>query len=122
MSIAVQTLFEKLGGTGAIKVVVEEFYKKLLSDAELKGFFANTDMNKQKQQLENFLTMALGGPNQYNGKPMKEAHAGLSITDHHFDLVAGHLVETLKGAGVGQAEIDEVVGLVGPLKSQIVNA
>ena len=103
MSIAVQTLFEKLGGAGAVKLVVEEFYKKVLADAELKGFFANTDMSKQQQQLENFMTMALGGPNQYNGKPMKVAHANLSITEHHFNLVAGHMVETLKGSAKGSA-------------------
>lgn len=122
MPVAVQTLYEKLGGAPAVKTVVEGFYKKVLADDQLKGYFANTDMNKQIESQIKFLSMALGGPNEYNGKPMKEAHEGMGITDLHFDLVAGHLVDTLKGAGVPQPEINAVVELVGPLKGQIVSA
>ena len=115
------TLFEKLGGRQAIQAVVEEFYKRVLADSDLNGFFADVNMERQKQQLARFLTAALDGPNEYDGRPMKEAHQGLGITDHHFDLVAGHLVGTLQWAGVSQVMIDEVVALVGPLKKQIVS-
>lgn len=39
---------------------------------------------------------------------------GLDETD--FDCVAGHLVDTMQSLGVGQEEIDEAVGIVGPLR------
>lgn len=122
MTQAVATLFEKLGGTTAIEAVVGEFYKRVLADNELRGFFAKTDMTVQTQQQIKFLSMALGGPNEYKGRSMSDAHKGMGITDHHFGLVAGHLVDALKGAGVGQEEIDAVVALVGPLKDDIVMA
>lgn len=115
------TLFEKIGGRQALQAVVEEFYNRVLADSDLKGFFADVNMDRQKQQLVRFLTAALDGPNEYDGRPMKEAHQDLGITDRHFDLVAGHLVGSLQWAGVGQALIDEVVALVGPLKKQIVS-
>lgn len=123
MSQAVATsLFEKLGGKPAIEAVVEEFYNRILVDADLKGFFAGMDMDNQAKQQVNFLTMALGGPNAYEGRPMKEAHEGLGITEQHFNKVAGHLVETLKWAGVCESDINEVVAAVTPLKEAIVTA
>lgn len=116
------TLFDKLGGTAAIEVVVKEFYERVLGDGELKGYFANTNMDRQIQQQIKFLSMALGGPNEYDGRPMSETHEHMAITDHHFDLVAQHLVATLKWAGVCEDDVNEVVAIVGPLKKQIVTA
>jgi hemoglobin len=117
---ATTTLYEKLGGRKAIRTVVSEFYERVLADPELLGYFAGVDMDAQTESQIRFISMALGGPNEYEGRPMKEAHEDLGVTDHHFNLVAGHLVDTLKWAGVGEEEISAVVEIVAPLKSQIV--
>lgn len=122
MTQAVATLYEKLGGAEAIESVVRAFYKRVLADDQLRGFFANTNMDFQTQQQIKFLSMALGGPNEYRGASMADAHKDLAITEHHFGLVAGHLVATLREAGAGQEEIEAVVALVGPLKADIVKA
>lgn len=45
----------------------------------------------------------------------------LAITQRHFDLVAGQLVETLRELGVLQQTIDEICSAVAPLASEIVN-
>lgn len=119
-SVATVSLFEKLGGLPAIKAVVEEFNRRLLEDNSLKGFFKNTDMDRQIQSQIEFLTFTLGGPNNYKGRPIKKAHEGLGITEFHFDRLAEHLVETLNWAGVGDLEINAVLELIGPLKSEVV--
>lgn len=119
---ATTTLYDKLGGLKAVTIVVEEFYERVLADAELKGYFAGVDMETQTKSQISFISMALGGPNEYDGPPMVEAHEGMGITEHHFSLVASHLVDALRWAGVDDAEINEVVAIVGPLKSQIVTA
>ena len=114
------TLFEKLGGAPAIEAVIKEFYKRVLGDDELKGYFDGVDMDIQTQQQIKFITMAVGGPNEYQGRSMKDSHETLAITEMHFDKVAGHLVETLKWARVSDELIKEVVAVVGPLKADIV--
>lgn len=121
MSLATSiSLFEKLGGRQAVEAVAKEFYKRILSDPQVAGFFRDTNMDFQIQQQIKFLSMALGGPNEYEGRNMKDAHHDLGITDHHFDVVASHLVDALKWAGVGQEDIDAVVDLVVSLKGGIV--
>lgn len=116
------SLYERLGGKGAITAAVERFYERVLKDPQLQSFFAKTDMEWLKSRQTQFLTQALGGPADYKGRSMKMAHAGLAIKQSHFDLVAKHLVETLQSLKVPQALIDEVVAGVVPLAGEIVNS
>ena len=120
MSTATITLYDQIGGRTAIQTVVEEFYNRVLGDPKLKDFFSNTDMDKQRQHQVNFLSMALGGPNQYTGRTMQSAHSDLGITNNDFDAVAGHLVAALEWAGVEKEAISAVVDAVVPLKAHIV--
>ncbi len=122
MPQAVTTLFQQLGGADAINAVVNEFYERVLSDPQVKGFFANTDMDLQAERQKQFITMALGGPDGYEGRNMKDAHAHLAITEHHFNLIAEHLVNTLKWAGADDSAIEGVVAAVAPLKDEVVTA
>lgn len=46
----------------------------------------------------------------------------MGLDERHFDVVAGHFVATLKHLGVKQAEIDEAVGIIGPLRPVFVEA
>ena len=46
----------------------------MLSDPVTAPFFANTDMKKQAARQKQFIIMATGGPNKYQGADMKHAH------------------------------------------------
>jgi hemoglobin len=89
------TTFEKLGGEAAISLVVDKFYDGVLADPKTSHFFQGTDMVKQRHSQKTFITMALGGPNHYEGKDMKAAHAKFKITKTDLDNVWSHLDEAL---------------------------
>ncbi|MDX8399626.1 MAG: group 1 truncated hemoglobin [Gallionellaceae bacterium] len=95
---APQSLFEQIGGDAAMNAAVDLFYRKVLSDDSIMHFFEGTDMVKQAAKQKAFLTMALGGPNNYTGEDMRKGHAHLvakGLNDSHFDAVMGHLGATL---------------------------
>ena len=116
------SLYDRLGGEPAIDATVDQFYQRVLGDDELAPFFENATMDALKKHQVRFLTQALGGPTNYSGRPLKIAHANLSIEQHHFDRVAGHLSATLAALGVGPDLIDEVIAGVAPLAEDIVAA
>lgn len=116
------TLYARLGGAAAIDAAVTEFYQRVLKDGELAPFFLTVNMDIQRRKQREFLTTALGGPNVYKGPSMRQAHAGLGITDDHFNRVAGHLQATLERLGVAAALVGEVIGAVAPLRAEIVAA
>ncbi len=114
------SIFAALGGEAAIDAAVELFYDKVLADPELAPFFERVRIERQKSQMRAFLAMALGGPDAYRGRDMEAAHRRHAITDHHFDLVAGHLVATLVELGISEELVAQVVAVVGPLRSDVV--
>jgi hemoglobin len=115
------SLYERIGGEPAVSAAVDRFYERVLADAALKDFFNGVSMPKLKAHQFAFLSQALGGPKQYSGASMRDAHSRLAIEQRHFDGVAVHLVETLRELGVSEEIIAAIAGALTPLASQIVN-
>ena len=106
-----QALFQKIGGEQAVNVAVDIFYRKVLADDRVNGFFDDVDMERQAAKQKAFLTMAFGGPNHYTGADMRRGHAHLvarGLNDTHFDIIVEHLSATLRELNVPQDSIDEV--------------
>ncbi|MBK8260411.1 MAG: group 1 truncated hemoglobin [Nannocystis sp.] len=106
------TIYEQIGGEPAMSAAVELFYRKVLSDEVIARFFEGVDMERQMGKQKAFLTMVTGGPNNYTGRNMRDAHAHLvktGLSDVHFDHVVKHLGDTLLELGV-PAELVAQVG------------
>jgi hemoglobin len=115
-------LYEALGGEDGIRGAVQGFYERVLADPDLAPYFAGVDMESLQRHQTDMLVTATGGPRQYNGQDMAEAHSGLDITEDAFDKVVGHLGATLKAAGADDDSIGAVVAALSPLRSSIVSA
>jgi hemoglobin len=117
---AAMTVYEAIGGQPAILAAVDLFYHRVLNDPLLAPYFAETAMPRLKGHQAAFLARALHGPARYPGRSMKEAHAGLGITDEAFNRVAEHLSQTLASLGVSLALVDDVIAAIAPLRADIV--
>jgi hemoglobin len=115
-----KSLFERLGGQGAITAVVEDFRDRCGGDSRINAKFARTDMARLTSMLIDQVSEASGGPAKYTGRDMKTAHADMAVTTGEFNALVENLVATLNKFGVGKAEQDELLGILGPLKSDIV--
>eukprot|EP00543_Licmophora_paradoxa_P019095 CAMPEP_0202473912 /NCGR_PEP_ID=MMETSP1360-20130828/92100_1 /ASSEMBLY_ACC=CAM_ASM_000848 /TAXON_ID=515479 /ORGANISM="Licmophora paradoxa, Strain CCMP2313" /LENGTH=413 /DNA_ID=CAMNT_0049100997 /DNA_START=106 /DNA_END=1347 /DNA_ORIENTATION=- len=114
-------LLSKIGGPAALEAAVDIFYEKLVADETLEDFFEGVDMSKLKAHQRKFLTLALTEiPKDVDvPKMMSDSHGRLfkmGLNAKHFDSVAGHLVQTLKGLQVKASLIDEIVAVVAPLR------
>jgi hemoglobin len=119
-----QSLYDRLGGAAAMDAAVDIFYRRVLADAYIKRFFEGVDMARQAAKQKAFLTMVLGGPNNYTGKDMREGHKHLlkmGLDDTHFDHVLAHLRSTLAELGVGESGIQEVIDLAETTRSDVLN-
>lgn len=118
------SLFERLGGEAAVGAAVDIFYRKMLTDDRVSGFFDNTDMDAQIAKQKAFLTMVFGGPNNYSGKNMRDAHAHLvekGLSDLHVDVVIEHLGATLKELGAADEDIAEVAAIANSVRDDVLN-
>ena len=113
------SLYQKLGGKAAIDAVVDAFYVKVLADDRVKHFFDDVSMDKQRRKQKDFLSAAFGGPLPWTGKDMRKAHAGMGLTEEHFNAIAENLVNTLKDFKVKQELIDQVVAIALTTKDDV---
>jgi hemoglobin len=117
------TLYKRLGGYDAISAVVNEFADRLFSDKKLDRFFGalSTDSQDRFKELNTSLVCsATGGPCSYLGRAMTTAHQGMGVADVNFDVVASHLVATLDKFKVPTAEKEELLGIIGSMRGQVV--
>ena len=116
------SVYQAIGGRGALSAAVDDFYGRLLADPVLGPFFPRGAGPVHRAYLVTILGEALGGPERYRGPDVAATHHGLGITDAHFDLAAGHLYATLDGLGVPRHLSDHIVGIVAGLRPAVVTA
>ena len=117
------SIYEQIGATPAITVVVDDFYSRVLADEQLADFFVGVNLPRLKKLQVEFFTVALGGPQDaYTGASMADVHRGMAITAEHFGLVAGHLSAALRAAGVPDDLVATIIGAIAPLSEDIVTA
>lgn len=114
------TLYQRLGGLNAIQAVVDDFVARVAADSRINARFANANIPLLKRRLVDQVCQATGGHCSYMGLDMKTAHAGMGITNAEFDALVEDLVATLDRFRVGEAEKNELLALLAPLRKDIV--
>jgi hemoglobin len=133
------TLFDRLGGEQGITAIVEDFTTRALEDPRVNwqrkgvkrgGLFGRdesaawtatpTNSANLKKHLVQFLSLAAGGPAQYDGKEMKSAHAGMHITNPEFDATIGDLKASLDKLRIPDKEQKELLAIIESTRPQIV--
>jgi hemoglobin len=114
-------MYDRIGGAPAIREAVDRFYRRLLDDPELAGYFEG-DLSGLKRHQAALLTQVLGGPVQYEGRDLTEAHESLAIPKAHFQRVVFYLVGTLWELGAPMDVIMATGETVASLENHIVTA
>ena len=114
------SLYERLGGLDAITAVVDSFVTRCAGDDRINGKFARTDVPRLKKMLVDQVCEATGGPCTYTGRNMRETLDGMGVTAGEFDALVADLVATLDEFEVPKAEQDELLGLLGSMRDEIV--
>lgn len=122
---AEKSLYDRLGQTKAITAVVDEFVARVAADKRINAFFGATASDPKrlamfKMNLVNQICQASGGPCKYTGKDMKTAHTGMGVSGADFNALVEDLVGALDKFKVGQHEKDQLLGALGPMKTDIV--
>ncbi len=117
------SLYQRLGGRRGIAVVVDDFAAVLVADERVNARFKAMkvpEVNRFKSHLADQVCDATGGPCAYLGRDMKTAHKGLAISETEWDATVEGLVKALDKNGVPEKERNELLGLLGPMKPDIV--
>jgi hemoglobin len=116
------TLFERLGGMPAVEAVIADLLGNIGADERINFAFGVADLKLLQKRLVEFVCVATGGPCKYGGRDMRAVHHGMGVTNAQFDALVGDLVKSLEKFKVPEREKSELLGALGPLREQIVEA
>jgi hemoglobin len=114
------SLYDRLGGSDAITAVVDDFVARCGADDRINQKFARTDIPRLKRMLVDQVSEASGGAASYMGRDMKETHRGMGVTAGEFGALVEDLVASLNHFEVPSTEQEELLGLLGPMREDIV--
>ena len=127
--MAEPTLYERLGGIFAIAAVVDNFSDRLLKNPKI--IEANPELHEWhtvtyharlpglKWLRTLWLAALAGGPFEYTGRELRDAHFDLKISPAVFDEVAAELSLTLDDFQVPEREKGEVLGAFARWKGEV---
>lgn len=122
------SLYDRLGGLMPISVVVSDFLDAVVPDPMLNANPAIDAARKRvptpylKYQVTAQVCQVTGGPCQYQGRDMKDAHAHLNITPAEWDQMVALFKGVLNKHKVPEQEAQELLAIVESTKADIVTA
>ncbi len=125
--MAEQSLYERIGGVNAISMVVDRFSDEVVKNPKLNVNPALREWNESgklpglKFMRTLWLCEKAGGPFQYTGKELGEAHKDLHLTSDEFDEVGAEIGSALDHFNVPEREKQEVLAAIVARKAEVVN-
>src|ERR1700694_903938 len=76
-----KSLYDRLGGQGALVAVVDDFVGNVAADKRINKFFAKTDIPRLKRLLVEQICAGTGGPCTYSGRGQRSGPSGMGVRD-----------------------------------------
>jgi hemoglobin len=117
-------LYDDIGGAPAVRAALDAFYPRVLADATLSAFFLGVDIERLKKTQESFFAMALGGPNDYVGRPLHDAHVKTrqrGLNDAVFDRFLAVFKGVLVDRGVPRRKVGAWLAVFEGARGQVLN-
>jgi hemoglobin len=133
-------LYDRLGSETGISNIVADFLPRALQDPRVnwqrkgvtRGGFSiyrgesvawdgsPQNVRQLEKHLVQFISLATGGPPQYEGKEIKSSHAALHISNPEFDATVGDLKASLDRLKIPNKEQKELLSIVESTRTEIV--
>jgi hemoglobin len=116
-------LFERLGGHDGVAGIVDSFLGNVVADTRVNKYFAKTTGPKLdflKAMLIAEICDISGGGCEYPGKSMKDAHAGMKITDTAFEAFVQDMGLALQEKQVPDAAQKELLDKLTAMHDDVV--
>ncbi len=119
------SLYERLGKTEGIRSIVEMALGAHLDNPEIKKRYepGHQDPEHWAQVVNHavdFFVAGAGGPAEYKGKSMVEAHTGMNINGEEFLAVVDDIMMALDKHDIDETTQKDVLSILYSLKPEIV--
>jgi hemoglobin len=120
-SMKVKTsLFDRVGGFAQVRLIVSDFYDRILESNRLKHHFEHIDFRRLIDHQTKFVSALMGGPASFSNDHLTRAHAHLDITREEYRELGDIWRETLEDFGVSPEDVERLYAHILSLEEHVV--
>ncbi|MBC7539402.1 MAG: group 1 truncated hemoglobin [Bacteriovorax sp.] len=113
-------IYDKYGGYNFFHRCIYDLYLEMFDHPEIAYHFVGVNIEKLSRLQTQFLVRAIGGPDLYEGKVIKNVHAHMEITPYEFKEIAKSFRNVFIKNGVEKADVDIIMSFVASHSPDIV--
>lgn len=120
------TLYQRLGGAEGIAKLVDDIVEAHMHNPTIKArFLPSLDdldhLGAVKQHLCDFLGAGSGGPEQYGGRSMPDAHRGMNVSAAEYMAAIDDILAALDKNKIDEQTRKDVLAIAYSLKDEIIH-
>jgi hemoglobin len=124
--MANQSLFERLGSTDGISVLVDDIVAAHMENPVIRARYrplleTPDKLAVAKKHLCAFLEEGTGGVAKYSGRTMPEIHRGMNINETEYMAVIDDILGALRKRGIDEQTQKDVLAIAYSLKGEIMH-
>lgn len=119
-------LFERLGGTKGISIIVDDVVEAHMNNPAIKARFVPYKEQPErlaviKQHTIDFFSAGSGGPVTYSGRDMPTTHRGMNISPAEYMHVVDDILLVLDKHKIDEGSKKDVLAILWSLKGMIIS-
>ena len=114
------SLFEKLGGFAQVRLIVSDFYDRLLDSETLRPYFEEIDVRRLIDHQTKFVSALMGGPVSFSNEHLGRAHHHLGISPEEYAEMGEIFRETLEDHDLPDADVERLYAHILSLQEHVI--
>jgi hemoglobin len=114
------SIYEKYGGWDFFHKCIYGLYLDMFDHPEISYHFVGVDIELLSKLQTQFLVRAIGGPETYDGRPLKQVHFPKNISEYEFKEIAKAFEGVFLKHGVSREDTTFIMNFVASFKNEIV--
>ncbi|MFO0668600.1 MAG: group 1 truncated hemoglobin [Polyangiaceae bacterium] len=121
-----RSLFDRLGGAHGISAIVDDIVAAHAANPTIRArFLPILEMPERlaviKKHTCAFLTAGSGGPADYQGRSMRDAHRGMNVSEAEYMAAVDDILDVLKKRAIDEGTQKDVLAIAYSLKGEILH-
>ncbi|MCX7554285.1 group 1 truncated hemoglobin [Marinicella sp. S1101] len=116
---AEESLYQQLGGEPTVDAITKNLIDRLLVNPKISFLFEETDREDLHLKIVDQICMETGGPCEYEGLDMVEAHSGMDIKYSEFDVFVEDFILAMEDAKVPFRLQNKVLAIFAPMREDV---
>lgn len=114
------SLYQDLGQRAGIQKIIEGMLLHIARDERIYKYFAKVDIVRVRDKLVEKFCVEAGGPCNYTGDTLAEAHKGMNLSRSDFNALVENLIDSMDDQHIPVPVQNRLIARLAPQRGEVI--